>query len=158
MVMKSIVWIFGCSLMFAATMIIGLSLHSCKSKKMVESTIVVDSAGKSLHYAMDDSLFFEEFLRRHQRNLEFSLTWYRPVLDSSGNVTGSVPDKQLAMNVNEDSTFHQFKGKASRHAEADSTDVEVDRKEKAEEKPPPSDHDILILVVLALFVFFWINK
>ena len=67
MVMRSIYWILACCLMFAAVMVMGLSMQSCKSKKLVESVTQVDSVGQNHHQEVDDSLFLEQFFQRNRK-------------------------------------------------------------------------------------------
>ena len=156
--MKSVYWILSCSLMFAAVMIVGLSLHSCKSKKLVESSSELDTRKHSSHQEVDDSLFFEEFFKRHRRRFTFSLTTYQFVKDSSGIVTGSVPDKKYDLSVDEDSTSHQNKGIVTREEKGDSTDVQVSQSEEHKEKPPPEDYRIFVCLILAFLIVIFIRK
>ena len=40
--MKSVHLVLGCCLMFMGVMVMGVSLHSCKSKKAIEKSVQVD--------------------------------------------------------------------------------------------------------------------
>lgn len=156
--MKSVYWIMGCCLMFAAVMILGLSLHSCKSKKVAESSLDLDEMRHSSHHEVDDSLFFEEFFKHHRRRFTFSLTTYEFVKDSSGIVTGSVPGKKYDLSVDEDSASHHNKGIATREEKGDSTDVQVRKSEEHKEKPPPEDYRIFIFLTLAILLVIFMRK
>lgn len=158
MVMRSIYWILACSLMFAAVMVMGVSMQSCKSKKLVQSTSAVDSVGVYYHHSVEDSLFFEEFIRRCQKRFEIDVTWYSPIKDSTGKVTGSVPEKKLGVKVDVDSSTHKKNGGAVRLAVADSTEAEVRRKESKEERPPPDEYKIFFLFLLLALFFVHIKK
>ena len=156
--MKSICWILCCSLMFAVVMVMGITMQSCKSKKMVQSTSTVDSVGVVYHRSVNDSLYFEEFIRRNKKRFEIDVTWYRPVKDSTGKVTGSVPDKRLGLKVDIDSTTHEKSGGAVRLAETDSTEVEIQRKESEEERPPPDEYKIFFIFLLLTLLFVLLKK
>ena len=156
--MKSICWILCCSLMFAVVMVMGITMQSCKSKKMVQSTSTADSLGVDYHQSVNDSLFFEEFIRRNKKRFEIDVTWYRPVKDSTGKVTGSVPDKRLGLKVDIDSTTHEKSGGAVRLAETDSTEVEIQRKESEEERPPPDEYKIFFIFLLLTLLFVLLKK
>ena len=156
--MKSICWILCCSLIFAVVMVMGITMQSCKSKKMVQSTSTVDSVGVDYHQSVSDSLFFEEFIRRNKKRFEIDVTWYRPVKDSTGKVTGSVPDKRLGLKVDIDSTTHEKSGGAVRLAETDSTEVEIQRKESEEERPPPDEYKIFFIFLLLTLLFVLLKK
>ena len=156
--MKSICWILCCSLMFAVVMVMGITMQSCKSKKMVQSTSTVDSVGVDYHRSVNDSLYFEEFIRRNKKRFEIDVTWYRPVKDSTGKVTGSVPDKRLGLKVDIDSTTHEKSGGAVRLAETDSTEVEIQRKESEEERPPPDEYKIFFIFLLLTLLFVLLKK
>ena len=156
--MKSICWILCCSLMFAVVMVMGITMQSCKSKKMVQSTSTADSLGVDYHQSVNDSLFFEEFIRRNKKRFEIDVTWYRPVKDSTGKVTGSVPDKKLGLKVDIDSTTHEKSGGAVRLAETDSTEVEIQRKESEEERPPPDEYKIFFIFLLLTLLFVLLKK
>lgn len=158
MVMKSVRLLLGCCLMFAATMVIGLSFHSCKSKKMIESTTNVDSVGQDYHQSMNDSLFFEEFIRRNQKRFEINVTWFQPVKDSTGQITGSVPEKQLGLKISEDSTTYKQNKGAVQSAQTDSTEAQVQRKESKEERPPPDEYKIFFCIVLLTLLFVRFKK
>ena len=158
MVMRSVYLILGCCLMFAAVMVMGVSMQSCKSKKLVQSTSAVDSVGVYCHHSVEDSLFFEEFIRRCQKRFEIDVTWYSPVKDSTGKVTGSVPEKKLGLKVDVDGLTHKKNGGAVRLAVADSTETEVQRKESKEERPPPDEYKIFFLFLLLALFFVHIKK
>ena len=144
--------------MFMAVMVMGVSLHSCKSKKMAESSFELDSMRHSFHQEVDDSLFFEDFLRHHRRRFTFSLTTYQFVKDSSGIVTGSVPDKKYDLSVDEDSTSYHNKGVVTREEKGDSTDVQVSQSEEHKEKPPPEDYRIFLFFILAFICVIFFRK
>lgn len=156
--MKSFYLVLCCCLMFAAAMIFGLGMHSCKSKKLVQSTSVVDSVGVYFHHSVEDSLFFEEFIRRCQKRFEIDVTWYSPIKDSTGKVTGSVPEKKLGLKVDVDSSTHKKNRGAVRLAVADSTEAEVQRKESKEERPPPDEYKIFFLFLLLALFFVHLKK
>ena len=136
----------------------GITMQSCKSKKMVQSTSTVDSVGVDYHRSVNDSLYFEEFIRRNKKRFEIDVTWYRPVKDSTGKVTGSVPDKRLGLKVDIDSTTHEKSGGAVRLAETDSTEVEIQRKESEEERPPPDEYKIFFIFLLLTLLFVLLKK
>lgn len=158
MVMRSVYLILWCCLMFAAVMVMGLCMQSCKSKKMVQTTSTVDSAGVNYHQSVNDILFFEEFIRRNQKRFQIDITWYHPVKDSTGKVTGSVPEKTLGFKVDIDSTTHKKSGGSVRLAETDSTDVEMQRKVSKEEHPPPDEYKIFFCFILLTLLFVLLKK
>lgn len=158
MAMKSVYLILGCCLMFAAVMVMGLSMQSCKSKKLAQSVSTIDSVGMDYHQSVDDSLFFEEFIRRNKKRFEMDITWYRPVKDSTGKVSGSIPEKKLGLKVDMDSTTHEKSGGAVRLAETDSTEVDMQRKDSKEERPPPDEYKIFFILLLLALFFVHIKK
>ena len=158
MVMRSIYWILACCLMFAAVMVMGVSMQSCKSKKLVESVTLVDSVGQSHHQEVDDSLFLEQFFQRNRKKFEFNLVTYRFVKDSSGNVIGSVPDKQIGLKVDNDSTTHHQVGGLVHKENEDSTDVQVEKKQEVKEKPPPDDLRIYFWILFVILLFYCLKN
>lgn len=151
--MRSVYLISGCCLSFAAVMVLGLCLHSCKSKKQLESSIQMDSTGHYKHHEIDDSIFFEQFIQRNRKKIELSIITYQFVKDSAGNVIGSVPDKQIGLTVDNDSTTHKQTSNVVHNEKGDSTDVEVKQNQTVKEKPPPDNNHIFLFLVLASLLY-----
>lgn len=79
MVMKSIVWIFGCSLMFAGTLMLGICLQSCKIKKEMHRSSIVDSVRMDAYIRKNDVNLFTNLLEQNQENLRIDVKYYRPL-------------------------------------------------------------------------------
>ena len=95
--MKSVHLVFGCCLMFMAVMIMGVSLHSCKSKKAIEKSVHVDSMATSAYKEELDSFAFRRLLERYNKHWTLEVLHYHPIYDSTGKVTDTYLEKRVQM-------------------------------------------------------------
>lgn len=154
--MRSIYWIFACCLMFAAVMVTGVSMQSCKSKRAMEKTVRLDSQGMTAYKEEMDSFAFRRLLERYSETLSLEIRHFRPVKDSAGKLTDTYLDRQVFL-----SQRHVHERDSSglsklRLAKRDSTEVHLSEDTETEESPVRLNYDVFFVVfIIAVFLYFW---
>lgn len=154
--MRSIYWIFACCLMFAAVMVTGVSMQSCKSKRAMERTVQVDSSAMTAYREEMDSFAFSRLLERYQKDWSLEIRHYRPVKDSTGKLTDTYLGQQVFLShrhVHErDSSLLSKKLSVKK----DTTEVVLSEDTETEESPVRRNYDVFLVVfIIAVFLYFW---
>ena len=158
MVMRSIYWILACCLMFAAVMVMGVSMQSCKSKRAMEKSVHMDSVGMSAYKEEMDSFAFRRLLERYNKNFSLEIRHYRPVKDSVGKVTHTYLEKQVWLQHRHEKEQDSSGWTFVDYQKGDT--VAVRKCELTEEEPAPKarDNKIWFYLVLACLLYLWIKK
>ena len=158
MVMRSVYLILGCCLMFAAVMVMGVSMQSCKSKRSMEKSVQVDSLGMTAYKEEMDSFAFSRLLERYNKNWTLEIRHYRPVKDSTHKVTGSYLDTRINLTHRHEKERDSAGWDVVLRAKEDSTEAMVSEASESEEEPASTDYKILFYSVLVILVFQWMKK
>lgn len=153
MAMKSVYLILGCCLMFAAVMVMGLSMQSCKSKRAMEKSVQVDSLGMSAYKEELDSFAFSRLLERYQKNWSLEIRHYRPVKDSTGKVTHTYLEKDIRMRHRHEKERDSSGWDVLLISKEDSTEVRVSEDTEHKEEPVTRDYKIFFLLLLMALLF-----
>lgn len=156
--MRSIYWILACCLMFAAVMVMGVSMQSCKSKRAMEKSVQVDSARMSAYKEELDSFAFRRLLEHYNKNWTLEVLRYRPVFDSTQKVTGSYLDTRINLTHSQEHERDSSGWEAVLQEKEDSTEVTVSEESEHQEQPISFDYKILFYSVLVIFVFQWMKS
>ena len=156
MVMRSIYWILACCLMFAAVMVMGVSMQSCKSKRAMEKSVHMDSVGMSAYKEEMDSFAFRRLLERYNKNFSLEIRHYRPVKDSAGKLTDTYLEQQVFLshrNVHERDSSSLLELMLVKE---DSTEVHLSEDTEIEESPVKRNYNMLFFVfIIVVFLCFW---
>ena len=151
--MKSIRLLLGCCFMFAATMVIGMSLHSCKSKKAIEKSVQVDSMAMSAYKEELDSFAFRRLLERYNKHWTLEVLHYHPIYDSVGKVTDTYLEKRIQMSHRHEHERDNSGLDVVHLIREDSIEVSLDKSESVEEKPLANEFKIFFCFVLLTLLF-----
>jgi len=160
MVMRSIYLILGCCLMFAAVMVTGLSMQSCKSKRSMEKSVQVDSVSMTAYKEETDSFAFRRLLERNNKHWTLEVLHYRPVFDSAGKVAQTYLEKRVQMQHQHEKERDGTGLDATSRAIEDSTESSVSEETDEKEEPAPKTKNgkIIFYLVLAYLLFHWMKK
>lgn len=161
MVMRSIYWILACCLMFAAVMVMGVSMQSCKSKRAMEKSVHVDSVGMSACKEEMDSFAFRRLLERYNKNWTLEIRHYRPVKDTTFEVTDTYLDTWISLKSNHSHQRDSSGCDAMLLFKEDSTMTEASEEtEEKEEEPAPKAKNgkIIFYLILAYLLYHWMKK
>ena len=160
MVMRSIYLILGCCLMFAAVMVIGVSMQSCKSKRGLEKRMQVDSMGMSAYKEELDSFAFRRLLEYYNKNFTLEIRHYHPVKDSTFEVTDTYLDTWISLKSNHSHQRDSSGFDSMQLVKEDSTmtDVSEETEEKEEEPALAKENKIIFYLVLVYLLYLWIEK
>ena len=158
MVMRSIYLIMGCCLMFAAVMVMGLAMQSCRTKKLVDQQTQVQAETMTAYKEELDSMAFCRLLERNRRLFSLEVRHFRPVKDSTGKVTDTYMDKQVWL------THHHIHDRDSgglrkyRRSWADSTRAAAKVEAEVDEEPAPKDYTVFFILALLILVVVFIRR
>lgn len=161
MVMRSVYLILGCCLMFAAVMVMGVSMQSCKSKKLAESSFKVDFNAMSACKEELDSFAFRRLIERYNKNFSLEIRHYRPVKDSTFEVKDTYLDTWISLKSHH---LHQRDSSgfdAMLLVKEDSTMTEASEETEAKEEesvPKAKNSKIIFYLVLAYLLYLWMKK
>ena len=156
--MKSLSWIFCCCLIFATVMIMGLSLHSCKSKKAVESSAQIESTTMAALKEEMDSFYFQRLLERYNKNWTLEVLQYHPIIDSTGKVTDTYLEKSVQMSHQHERVRDSSRFDAVFEVKEETTEVAVSEDSELKEVPEPKDYRIFIYLILVLLLIKWLKN
>lgn len=156
--MKSFYLVLCCCLMFAAAMIFGLGMHSCKSKKLVESSSQMDSQVMTACKEELDSLAFLRLLERSRKNWTLEVRHYRPVHDSTGKLTNTYMEKRVQMRYRHEKERDSSAFGDKQYMKGDSTVTTVNEETELKKEPSPKDYRIFFYLVLAYLLYLWMKK
>ena len=156
--MRSIYLVFGCCLMFAAVMLMGLSMQSCKSKRTVERNVQMDSMAMSVYKEELDSFAFSRLLERYQKNWSLEIRHYRPVKDSTGKVTHTYLEKDIRMRHRHEKERDSSGCNVVFISKEDSTEVQVSEDTEHKEEPVARDYKIFFFLLLMVLLFVRMKK
>lgn len=158
MVMRSVYLILGCCLMFAAVMVMGVSMQSCKSKRAMEKSVHVDSVGMSAYKEEMDSFAFRRLLERYNKNFSLEIRHYRPVKDTTFEVTGTYLEEHILFSHRHEKERDSSGWDVVLREKEDNTEATVSAESESEEEPASTDYKILFYSVLVILVFQWMKK
>ena len=138
--------------MFMAVMVMGVSLHSCKSKKAIEKSVQVDSMAMSAYKEELDSFAFRRLLERYNKHWTMEVLHYHPIYDSTGKVTDTYLKKRIQMSHRHGRERDSSGWDVVHLIHKDSTEVSTDKNESVEEKPLANEFKMLIVFILILFL------
>ena len=150
--MKSVHIVLGCCLMFMAVMVMGVSLHSCKSQKAIEKSVQVDSMSMSAYKEELDSFAFRRLLERYNKHWTMEVLRYHPIYDSVGKVTDTYLESRIQMSHRHGRERDSSGWDVVHLIHKDSTEVSTDKNESVEEKPLANEFKMLIVFMLILFL------
>lgn len=157
--MKSWHLILGCCMAFAVSMMIGLSLYSCKSKKMVEQSSHKDSLAMVAYKSETDSSYFQRLIEQQSEETAIQVVYYQPTKDTSIHVTGTyiskvvnlVHKKQLDKKNDVDKSVEKKETQESQH--------EVSEDSESKEEPAPKRAISLVIFILIITgLYLWSYK
>lgn len=156
--MRSILWIFGCCLIFAVTLLTGISLQSCKVSKDVSRTEQVDSHYMDAYYRKDDAAQFAALLERFAENFKIEVKEYLPLPDSMGQPTQVYLAKhvQAARNRLKNSVGSSVSAESEQTEEASQTDTHFESEEdvETEREPPYWKYGLAAFVLWAIWIYY----
>ena len=159
MVMRSIYLILGCCLMFAAVMVTGLSMQSCKSKRSMEKSVQVDSVSMTAYKEETDSFAFRRLLERNNKHWTLEVLHYRPVFDSTGKVAQTYLEKRIQMQHQHEKERDGTGFDATFNTIEDSIESSVSEETDENEEPAPAKgNKIFFYLVLAYLLYLWMKK
>lgn len=156
--MRSIYWILTCCLMFAAVMVMGVSMQSCKSKRAMEKSVQVDSARMSAYKEELDSFAFRRLLERYNKNWSLEIRHYRPVKDTVHRVTDTYLEKQVLFSHRYEKERDSAGWNAVLRTKEDSTEVTVSKESESKEEPVPKDYNPIFFMTFVLLFLLFIRR
>lgn len=159
MVMKSLHLILGCCMAFAVSIMIGLSLYSCKSKKMVEQSSHKDSLAMVAYKSETDSSYFQRLIEQQSEETAIQVVYYQPTKDTSFHVTGTyvskvvnlVHKKQLDKKNDVDKSVEKKETQESQHEVSEDS-------ERKEEPAPKRNIGLVIFILIITGLYLWSYK
>ena len=144
--------------MFMAVMVMGVSLHSCKSKKAIEKGVQVDSMAMSAYKEELDTFAFRRLLERYNKHWTLEVLRYHPIYDSVGKVTDTYLESRIQMSHRHGRERDSSGLDVVHLMREDSTENSLDKSENVEEKPLSNEFNIYWVFLWLMLLFVLLKK